>query len=761
MSLAPWTLGALLSPIFLWGAALFAVPLIIHLLHRRRYRTVTWAAMDFVLSAYKKKSRRMRLENLLLLLLRCAIPVILALAMARPFFGSDNPLSLVADARREVVVVLDTSYSMNRRIEAGTVYQAALSQVRRLFDLLDPGNGDTCMLVTLAERPRVVLGRSAVRGEWESALERLAEPSFQSADLTRTMELLEQEVLPQIPSEAEVFVFTDLQRNTFEPALRPDRGESEQGNSSIESRLRRLERQGRTFHFVNLCDGRVAADNSTVLELRAAEPVAIVDQNLRISATIWREAGPVTAGRVGGLFRMGGTERVVSLEFDRDGKAVAEMYHSFSTAGDHTVEFRLDDDDLLTDNSRFLRVPVRDGIPILIVDGDPQGDETEGAAGTLLTVLDPLYGDDLGDAGLQPYFRPEVLPYHMFNQGRVRLDDYEAVFLVNVRELDEERTVPALTQYVRQGGGVCFFLGEQVLPASYNERLYRPDGTGLMPFPLHTRTTGEPNTLRARASLGNFYRLRIADELHPAIRTFVDERLRRYLGSPIFCFLPFDLDAPAPEGLRVPLELGENGDYGLVDHQLGRGHALWFVSSITRDWSLFAETANAYFPFYWDLAHYLTRGDPSAYQLEVGESIRRSIGVAPTAFTVTKPGGEVRTVREISVEPVDGRYPLPPFDETEVPGAYVLDLPLDTGAPLREVYAVNVDPAEGELQSLDREGLATLLDPDLYEYLLEISSDASESAVERQGEIWKALLIALLAALLLETVLAWRFGAYG
>ena len=54
-------------PMLLWGLLLAAVPIIIHLLNRRRYRTVRWAAMDFLRAAFKKNQKRLRIENLLLL----------------------------------------------------------------------------------------------------------------------------------------------------------------------------------------------------------------------------------------------------------------------------------------------------------------------------------------------------------------------------------------------------------------------------------------------------------------------------------------------------------------------------------------------------------------------------------------------------------------------------------------------------------------------------------------------------------------------
>src|SRR5215510_14061980 len=62
------------------GAA--SIPVIIHLLNRRRFRIVTWAAMRFLLAAQRQNTRRMRLEQLLLLAVRTVLVLLVVLAMA-------------------------------------------------------------------------------------------------------------------------------------------------------------------------------------------------------------------------------------------------------------------------------------------------------------------------------------------------------------------------------------------------------------------------------------------------------------------------------------------------------------------------------------------------------------------------------------------------------------------------------------------------------------------------------------------------------
>src|ERR687891_655407 len=69
------------------GAIFAAGPVIIHLLNRRRYRVVQWAAMDFLKEAMQRNRRILHLRDLLLLALRTLCVLLFGLAMARPYFS--------------------------------------------------------------------------------------------------------------------------------------------------------------------------------------------------------------------------------------------------------------------------------------------------------------------------------------------------------------------------------------------------------------------------------------------------------------------------------------------------------------------------------------------------------------------------------------------------------------------------------------------------------------------------------------------------
>ena len=113
----------------LWGTAA-DIPIVLHLLHRRRQQTVSWAAMRLLLQVIEKQSKRVRIEQLILLLLRTLILLTLGLALARPFTSSQSASGTVAAQRppRLWIFVIDNSYSMGYRDEHGTRFASAQSR---------------------------------------------------------------------------------------------------------------------------------------------------------------------------------------------------------------------------------------------------------------------------------------------------------------------------------------------------------------------------------------------------------------------------------------------------------------------------------------------------------------------------------------------------------------------------------------------------------------------------------------------------------
>src|SRR5438552_11762095 len=99
-----------LAPFMLWGSLATGIPIALHFFFRSRYRTVPWAAMKFLLTSIEQTSRRLRFQELLLLVLRCVILVLLALALSRPL--STAVRGTGQGAAVDAAFVFDTSFSM-------------------------------------------------------------------------------------------------------------------------------------------------------------------------------------------------------------------------------------------------------------------------------------------------------------------------------------------------------------------------------------------------------------------------------------------------------------------------------------------------------------------------------------------------------------------------------------------------------------------------------------------------------------------------
>src|SRR5438093_13109389 len=94
---------------FVAGLFLASIPIIIHILNRRRYKTVQWAAMEFLLRAMRKNRRRLKFEQWLLLATRCLVLLLAATALARPLGCRDSALAALGQRSGLHVIIIDNS----------------------------------------------------------------------------------------------------------------------------------------------------------------------------------------------------------------------------------------------------------------------------------------------------------------------------------------------------------------------------------------------------------------------------------------------------------------------------------------------------------------------------------------------------------------------------------------------------------------------------------------------------------------------------
>ncbi|HVW37055.1 MAG TPA: BatA domain-containing protein, partial [Pirellulales bacterium] len=141
----------LLAPLYLAGLAALSLPLLFHLIRRTPRGRQAFSSLMFLTPSPPRLTRRSRIDQLLLLLLRAAALAILALAFARPFLRETALLPFDDLPSRRVAIVLDTSASMRR----GDLWQQAVAKVEEI--LRDLGPRDDVALISFGDRTQTVV----------------------------------------------------------------------------------------------------------------------------------------------------------------------------------------------------------------------------------------------------------------------------------------------------------------------------------------------------------------------------------------------------------------------------------------------------------------------------------------------------------------------------------------------------------------------------------------------------------------------------
>ncbi|HEY7089569.1 MAG TPA: BatA domain-containing protein, partial [Tepidisphaeraceae bacterium] len=209
------------TPLFaLAGLLLASIPIIIHILNRRRFKIVNWAAMEFLLQALRKNRRRLRFEQLLLLITRCAVLGFLGLALARPLGCQENSLANLAGRRSGMhVMVIDNSYSMAYeadRPDAKTHLDQAKLLAKQLISRLSAG-GESVVVITAAKPATAVIARPAYDLEGARAAIDRIQQSYSDTDLLGALQkALEIGREESSQPNRNLYLFTDSTRSAWE-----------------------------------------------------------------------------------------------------------------------------------------------------------------------------------------------------------------------------------------------------------------------------------------------------------------------------------------------------------------------------------------------------------------------------------------------------------------------------------------------------------------------------------------------------------------
>lgn len=462
-----------LAPVFLGALVAVAGPLIIHLLNRRRYRTVEWAAMDFLRVAIRRNKRVLEIRDMILLALRTLAVLFFILAMAQPFMSTDNASTYQGEPVHAILVV-DNSLSMAYRPLDKTLLEQA--QEKAAIFIRELPEGSRISVIPLCGS--TALNSAAAYTSSEDALEALShiELSDRANKMSEAASLAKQAIdeQPDLPTKR-VVILSDMQKNAWSDN---DLNTSFAGLNNVQ--------------LVSV--GPDQRSNAWVEELEVRDGMADIETPSIFTATLrYQGQSPRTGIRV---TLTAGEEvvddRTVTLTPGQHLQLVFE--HRFDVAGSAgeplfvPVTLQISGDELNEDNSRSIMVPVVSRIPVVFIDqlGAREYPRMNryGETYPLRNLLAAPTGTGLADKSMI-----EVRHLTIDQITNTALADARLVVIAGIRT-PTEAAVEMLREYADQGGQIFIAAGGEFEPLAWHESAWK-DGTGILPAPLKELPIGQ------------------------------------------------------------------------------------------------------------------------------------------------------------------------------------------------------------------------------------------------------------------------------
>ncbi|MBA4064780.1 MAG: hypothetical protein C0501_13915 [Isosphaera sp.] len=770
------TLFAVLSPALAAGAAAAAVgvPLLIHLLFRKRYQVVPWAAVRFLLVAERRHRRRV--DQWVLLALRALALLLPLVAMAAATDWAEKLWQAIKPGETQVVanvprthhvLVLDASLSMTARPGGGpSRFETAVAHAEAVVRAAGPGDGFTLLVLPGNVQNPAVRGPSNDPDKVVAEL-RKVKPTHAPADTAAALSAVA-EVLSQSPRaypRRQVTFLTDLQKSAWANALPRGDGPPPEAWQRVAGRA----------DAVVVDAARADLDNLAVADLALADPLPFVHAPAAVTAVVVnhgrserrdvrvqlllgrpdRPAEPVAVEQQTVKVLAPGERAAVG--FGADGQV------RFRDPGTHVLQVRLvEPDDLPADDARALAVRVREGLTAVLVDGKPTDPApARRAAWYLHRALRP---PDARPS--QTPARPGDRPLAPADFAAADLAGVDCVYLCDIPAPDADLAA-RLDAVLRRGGGVVIGLGPTAAAHrdAYNRHLFA-DGNGVLPGPLADVVTAGPNDPG--------FRLAAEEEEYrrPPLALFRDEDVRAGLVTvPFTSYLR--LDVPPDGRARRLLSFVPAGapggsaargkpDPAVVEWTKHRGRVVVYTSSFNEDWNIWP-TLPTYLPFQDQLLKFVA-ATPDRHTVPVGDTLEEFY----------PPAGGDRTASLVGPEGLTADVPLALRDEAEVarfPDARLAGLyRFRLKGAADAVFAVNTPESatgagpESDLRRIDPTLFRSVGPVQVVADPADIRASAASgaelvSAPKPHGPaVARVAVLLALAVLAAELFLAWRWG---
>ncbi len=599
-----------LNPIFLFGILAATVPLLIHLWSRRQAKTVDFSSLMFLLVAHRQSVRRIQLKHLLILLLRMAIIILIALALARPLLK--NQFSFAgARAKTSSVIILDNSYSMAYQGIEGQRFEKA--RVMALEVVQSLRRGDSTALILMSDIPDAVFRKLTKDLDGVKQAIRQSQVSYRSTLVPPSIEMAHEILRESNDPNKEIYLISDFGQNGW-------------------ANWGRVPNQSDARIFL-LPTNDTVADNTSIEEVRFSNQLIGTYLPVQLHVSVSNHSDAPSEETTLTLFIDNQKRRTVSFRAIANESVASIFTHNFESPGTHTGYLELTADRLNVDNRRYFAFDVHGQIRVLCV-----GDQTS----YLILALNP---EIRGQLSTGHTILPVSCSAEEFED--FPLEDYDVLILADLPHLSD-RSRQQLQTFIRNGKSAIFFVSDGVDAENYNQF------ADWLPASLGQAVTWNPPLTVSEYQSD-----------HPIFEVFKPKDFSGQYAPQFYR----GVEVNPAEDARVVAQLSDGTPF-LVERSVNSGETLLFNVSATQLNIASNLLVNPHFlPLLQQTVLY-TKAMQSRHQrtLQVGQAYTASYRQNPGANASVSRVGDTAELSSIAE---DGSMT---FNGTEIPGIYQVDV---------------------------------------------------------------------------------------
>ena len=690
-----------LNPLVLFGLIAASIPIIIHLLNLRKLKVIEFSSLQFLKEMQKNKMRKIRIKQILLLILRTLAIIFLVLSFSRPTIRNINLAGLGSEVKNTIILVIDDTPSMSVEDKQGSY----ISQAKKLAEkvLESSEEGDEIYLIRFSDL-------NILKENFEPVSKNIAQREIENVevkDISKTFVevfLSVSKILDQTKNlSKEVYILTDFQKTNLPEDL-----------SNLPKLDKSFDANTRIYVFKI---GEKEAFNISIDSLQVLTKIFEMNKPVTITASLTNHSSENGVNVSSNLYFNDKKVAQKGIDIKSNSSGNFSFTGQIKEYGFNSGRLEIEDDDFLKDNFRYFNFFVPEKIKVLMVSENPND----------LFFVNLVLSQTVDDNS-EPVFSITQTSTQFFNSYKP--ENYDILIISSPEKIFN---LNPLKNFIQNGGRVVILPGINSSVISFSKAI---ESLGLNTI---NGVTGSKDTK------SSFTRFREIDFNHPIFSGIFSEKVQKKIESPKI-FQSFNYK-PTLNGKEI-ISLENNYSF-LAEEKIGNGVVLLFTSAIDLSWSELP-LKPIFVPMINRIALYANSNN-SNLDFLAGEEIQfKPFKRITGQFKIQTPDG-----KEIVYSSENFVTDFVNLGKFETAGNYKVF----EDDKLIGIISINIDARESNLSKLEEKQLEKFAEVSFPASRLKIlgseKNPAEVISQERYGtELWKLFLILSIICLVLEMIIA-------